>query len=562
MRSCTQCGSQASEYAQFCKECGAPLKQADGGEIARAEHIADNSNTNRTFESEYEFVSLTGSSSLPRAQAESAATATHVTTASLHQVGSTTVAVRMSGKQKVLILLVALLLAALFGGYKAGEYFMSTDRLIGRLEKALDSKDSKAVAVLLSSKDERLVINEKSIAGFMNYLDQNPVKKEEILDTLKEQAAVKEHADTERNDEKLLQGYGLNGIINLENSGKTLWYDKYKLTMSAVYIRVETNYAGTVLSVNGQQAAVADTPEFETELGPFVPGLYQVEARFKNEFVSLTHAEEVQLLDPEKSYRTYLELEGEVVTWDTYLFDQADLKGRLFINGKKVEVNPFENPEFGPVTMDGSMTLAVEADFPWGTVRSAEVKILERNIDLDFTHQENFKTSIKDTIVKHAKENLDAFASGDADKLTVSTHRYKDVLQNIIDQFKESGYTYKSNYLGTVFDTGSFDLNLRDGVWQMTLITQPLIEAATFVQGEPVALAVQEAYSETGLLYDEAQGIWRVDYIMNTWGFRTKELEEVKEQKPVTFESTWDEAAELDSPDDRDLKLPEASGDI
>lgn len=506
MRVCTECGTQVSEHAQFCKECGASLADA---------------------------------------QAESAASISVVSSPAFS--GSTAAPVSISRKQKVFLLLGMLLLVVLFGGYKAGQYYTSEDRLIGRFEQALDSQDPKAIAKFLTSKDENLVIDEKSIAGFVRYLDQNPDEKQGILNTLREQVILGEQAAKDNSLDQLLPGFGLSGVVNLEKSGKTLFYNTYSLTMDAVYISVETNFAGTVLSVNGQQVAVADRPNFAAKLGPYVPGLYQVEARFKNEFIDLKNTEDLELLDANTSYAAFLKLEGETVRWDSRFSEQPKLNGRLYINGKKVEVNPFDNPEFGPVTTDGSMTLAVEADFPWGTVKSSEVIIDKKFIVLDFTRQDNIQNSIKDTLVKHAKENLAAFASGDMDKLTLSTDKYISVLQSIVSQFKESGYAYKSKYIGTVFDRGSMDLDFRNGVWQMTMVTQPLIEAATFVEGESPPLEMQEAFSLTGLVYDEDQKIWRVDFISNTWGFKTNELEEYKEEKPVTYESTWKENAKLDA---------------
>ena len=582
MRCCKECGTQVSEQALFCKECGARLKQDDMGaggqpsatvaaERGSSDEASVNSGTEPMMDSTTAMTERTGlehefdpppqvSSSVSSAQAESATAASAVSPAGLRSVSASAApSARMSRTQKIIMLLGVLLLVILFGGYKAGEYFTSEERLIGRFEKALESGDHNAVAQLLSSKNEDLVIDGKSITGFMSYLERNPEEMKMIIDTLKEQAAAGEEAEKDMSLTDLFSRFGLNGIVNLEKSGKVLFYDKYTLTMDAVYISVETNYAGTVLSVNGQQAAVADAPDYKTKLGPYVPGLYQLEAKFKNDYVDLKNSEDVQLLDSKQSYGAYLELDGEVVRWDTRFSENTELNGRLYINGKKVEVNPFQNPEFGPVTTDGSMTLAVEADFPWGTVKSAEVKIEDDYIDLDFTRQESFQAGIKDTIVKHAKENLDAFASGDTGRLTISTDKYREVLQSIVDQFKESGYAYKSTYVGTVFDIGSFDLDFQDGVWQITLITQPLIEAATYIEGETPTLQMQKAFSETGLLYDEDQGIWKVDFIANSWGFKTEELEEYKEEKPVIYKSAWNEKAAPgeDSPEETDIKLIE-----
>ncbi|WP_054955408.1 zinc ribbon domain-containing protein [Paenibacillus dakarensis] len=547
MRFCTECGAQVSEQAKFCKECGSLLNQAEKRNKSTTDTSTDESGVLPYKINQEIMPGQEGSSFIPEARRESAATAASLPPVGMNQ-GSTSaaVSVRMSLKQKIFILSGVLLLAVLVGGYKAGQYFTSEDRLISRLEAALESKDAKAVAELLSSRDEKLKVDEKSITGFMKYLDHNPNESSQIIGLLKEQAEVIEKAAQNQSFEDLYGGYGLNGLINLEKSGKTLFFDTYSLTMGGVYLEVETNYAGTVLSVNGQQAAVADVPDYETTLGPYLPGIYDVEARFKNEFIDLKTAEEIELLDTRYSYREYLELEGETVSWSTRFMDEPELDGRLYINGKKVEVDPFANSEFGPVTTDGSMTLAVEADFPWGTVRSTEVKIDENYIVIDFTQDEGFRKTIQDTVIKHSKENLEAFVSGNADKLTLSTDKYKDVLQSVVNDFKESGYAYKSNYLGTIFDKGSMDLDYRNGVWEMTLVTQPLIEAATFIEGESPSLEMQEAYSYTGLVYDEDQKSWKVDYISNTWGFDTDELEEYKEEKPVTYESAWGETPNID----------------
>ncbi|UNK18586.1 hypothetical protein MNQ98_00550 [Paenibacillus sp. N3/727] len=571
MRFCTECGTALSEQAQFCKECGALVRPAAGEkksqEALPEDRLSDeNTATGLSIDRSTGFSTVSrseeeidpqpqGGSSLTSAQGESAVAVSIGTTAGLsHEAEVAATSVRMSRKRKVLILSGVLLLVALFGSYKVGEYFTSEERLIERFEKALESKDHKAVAQLLTSKNKDLVIDEKSISGFMNYLDQHPGEHEEIVNTLKEQTAAAESAEGAQLID-VFGNLGLNSIINLEKSGKVLFYDNYILTIDGVYISVETNYAGTVLTVNGQQAAVANAPDYKTKLGPYVPGLYQLEARFNNEFIDLQEAKEVQLLYPKESYSAYFGLDGEVVRWDTRFSEQADLNGRLYINGKKVEVNPFDHPEFGPVTMDGSMTLAVEADFPWGTMKSAEVPIKDDYIDLDFTMQESFQKTIKDTIIEHAKENLDAFASGDAGKLTVSTDNYKTVFQNVIDQFKDSGYAYKANYVGTVFDIGSFDLDIQGGKWYLTLIMKPLIEAATYVEGASPFLEMQEAYSETGLTYDENQGIWKVDFIANTWGFKTEDLQEYKEDKSVTYESTWNKTAEEDPPAESVIKV-------
>ncbi len=553
MSFCKECGSSLTDQALFCRECGTtvslthvenqsgnfPEGRSSKKNAAKTE-IASNSfgGTDNGSGLKHEVDVLThGRFSLAAAEKESAVSAPAKASSGLiREEGMAVMPVRMGQRQRVLILSIVFLLAALVVGYIAGAYFTSPERLISRFEKALESSDHKAVAQLLSFSNKNLVINEQSIIGFMNYMEQNPGQKEQVISVLKEQAAAAEsNSSVAASTTDGFRGDDLSGIVNMEKDGKYLFYNHYILTVDPVYLNVKTNYAGTVLYVNGQQAAVANIPNYETKLGPYIPGLYELEARFKNELIDLKESTGVELLDPNDSYSMYLKLNGQVVRWDTRFSERPDLNGQLYINGKKVEVNPFQNSEFGPVTMDGTMTIAAEADFPWGTLKSAEVPIDNDYIHFDFTVQESFQRMIKDTVIKHAKENLDAFGSGDIGKLTVSTDKYKNMLQDFIYQFKGSGYAYKSNYVGMVIDMGSFDLDHRNGKWYLTLVTKPLIEAATYVEGESPSLFMQEAYSETGLLYDEDEGLWKVDFIHDTWGFQTDNLKEYKEDKPVSF---------------------------
>ncbi|MDI5788763.1 hypothetical protein PO124_11155 [Bacillus licheniformis] len=52
-----------------------------------------------------------------------------------------------------------------------------------------------------------------------------------------------------------------------------------------------------------------------------------------------------------------------------------NLKGTLWINDQEMKINPFKGTEFGPVLTDGSMSAQVEAQFPWGKLKSEKRRL-------------------------------------------------------------------------------------------------------------------------------------------------------------------------------------------
>lgn len=56
----------------------------------------------------------------------------------------------------------------------------------------------------------------------------------------------------------------------------------------------------------------------------------------------------------------------------------------LYLNGKKTDGILTDDNRFGPELTDGSMTVSVEADLPWGRVNSEDMPITFNSVVLDF----------------------------------------------------------------------------------------------------------------------------------------------------------------------------------
>lgn len=87
-----------------------------------------------------------------------------------------------------------------------------------------------------------------------------------------------------------------------------------------------------------------------------------------------------------------------------------NLKGTLWINDQEMKINPFKGTEFGPVLTDGSMSAQVEAQFPWGKLKSEKTPIEGEEIEVNLASDKGFMDDMMTAVVNHTKEAAKAFA--------------------------------------------------------------------------------------------------------------------------------------------------------
>ncbi|WP_068621091.1 zinc ribbon domain-containing protein [Paenibacillus tuaregi] len=482
---CKECGHALSENATFCKECGTKLGSTAGSR---------------------------GPAPLQR---------------STDQVSATAPLRPMSKRTKWILAAAGALIVVLIAGYKTGEYLFSKERLVSRFESALQARDSAGVASLLTSNDKQLVINEASVKNLMVYLAKHPNEMSRMLEDLKSQA--KQTGD---------DSYSA-GTIKLEKEGKKLLiYDNYELDVTPVYLKLGTNYKNVSLTVDGKEVAKSNQEDFEKTVGPYLPGTYKLEARLKTDFVDLVKTEEADLFGEGRDYSENLELQGEQVSISTGLGTDTGLKGRLFINGKNVGIDPFAETSFGPVMTDGSVKLAVEGDYPWGTMRSGEVAISGADVRVNLASNSDLQTGLMNIIAKHAVEKLKAYTSGNASAFTAVTGNYKTNESSRIQYNLQSGSYYKGKYLGTSFDLDSFDLYYENGQWHVSFLAQSKYNEDTFYQGEIPVMEDTTRDERFILVYDETRKAWLIDSEEQSYSYSSDHVKEITEKSPQVFTSS------------------------
>src|SRR5699024_3092386 len=73
--------------------------------------------------------------------------------------------------------------------------------------------------------------------------------------------------------------------------------------------------------------------------------------------------------------------------------------GTLLVNGEKTDLNIEEDPSFGPVPLDGSVTVQAQYDYPWDEeVTSDEIPVEDSYVYIeDLPVSKDLKKALMDT---------------------------------------------------------------------------------------------------------------------------------------------------------------------
>lgn len=505
MRFCQECGSQLQEVAAYCNHCGTiqkinsiPVEIND--RVVMVEQISE-----------------------PTSQGVPHVGGVH------HTAPPTSPKQPLSKKKKIFLYSGLLAIILLIGLHFVLLNYFSPKRMIENFEQALIDGNAKTIANLLSSDDEKLKINEVEVKSFVKYYQEYPEEINTTVSDLKNQLQQIENSSQPTSH--------MNRLVFLKKEGQFLFYDQYKLVIPGVYIEISTNYQDTALYVDEQEVGKAEFDDFSQIYGPFIPGIHTVEAKLKTDYVDLSMDKEV-IIDGSENVAVNVFLDGDEVVFNLGNFDGM---ATLFINGKEIDKDFVEDPTFGPILVDGSMSFSVEAELPWGTVKTEESPIDEQNINVSFIN-EDLKKSLMTTVHTFNSERVLVRTSADGSKLTTATEEIKNDLIFIAEYDKERSYALKVKHKSTAFDLDSFGLEYApsEDVWYAYVSAKPLWESDYYniEQGANGLKVETEAYDYV-LMYDEVQGKWLVDSESYSAFFNEENVKEIEVENPIQVTSKW-----------------------
>lgn len=458
-RFCTNCGNPIKDTTTFCTECGSKVEKKESAKIELGSSIGQRTELENT-------------------------------------------PVKMTKRKKWLLIAGIVFVLLLIGLYKTAEYFTDKDRLIDRFESALVEQDKEQIVDLLSTENKTLKITKDSLEGLFAYLEENPDVESRIIQSLKSQSLS--YTETGQSDYDSEESF----LYLKKEEKKFFLFDKYSINIAPVYVEFHTNYKDTTVLLNEIEIGKTKSSNAIETYGPFLPGLYTIEAKLANDFVDLKENRQITLLDTVDKNMVELYLNGKDV--EVYLENSENfpVTSKLFIDGVETDVDILKDSIFGPVTTDGSMKMQVEIAYPWGKMKTKEQKINDSYIEITnnpFTEEQI--TNIANTINQYNKEDLNYLATNKKDSYTTVTEEYLNNLDEILEDYIDNQSYFKGKYLRTSLYTDSIDLYYVDETWQLYVTVTNTYKGTTSLNGEAEEF---ESDSSLQLNYDEKNNVWLV----------------------------------------------------
>nr|WP_159433178.1 hypothetical protein [Bacillus massilionigeriensis] len=405
-----------------------------------------------------------------------------------------------SKKSKIIALIVVILAAAGFTGYKVLSSMYEPTKIVEKFEKAIDKDDAKGLANLLNSGQDNMEVTEGDAKSLLAYLEDNP----DLLDETKDNLHKEAQAFT---NDKIIDAES-HDYFNLVALPKKWGIIKqYGISFKSIYLKITSNQPDTSVTIDGKEQEKLKENDEKT-FGPFLPIEHVVKGLIKAEYTSVTDEVEVNPFDYENSkIAVELNLTGEeIYLWSNY--DDAV----VFINGKTTAKSVRELATLGPVPVDGSMKIHAEKKISGKLLKSEEVSISEGN--------KEYELYIDDSVIQ-----AEALAAEEAKQ---------EVESAVYDHYSYiSSGDYSSAYdLFSASRQGKINYEK----WKDGLIdnySNEVVVKTDSVKGDKAVASfelISRDYSEDGTLVQTFSGKWNLVKEFTGWKLDTPKISKTGER--------------------------------
>jgi hypothetical protein len=143
----------------------------------------------------------------------------------------------------------------------------------------------------------------------------------------------------------------------------------------------------------------------------------------ENNGVQFIEEQEINLDPTHRSEHFYIDITStKFVTIDTNFRDTI-----LYVNGELTSEHSNRRIEYGPVPFDGSVTVSIAKEFPWGTIVSHEVPITNRKEFITIDTNEAVTKQLTTVVTEYTESLLAAWHDEDT---KLMKHVEQEILQN------------------------------------------------------------------------------------------------------------------------------------
>ena len=292
----------------------------------------------------------------------------------------------------ILAIIIVILLAALFAGYKIYDSKNHPSKIVQEFEKAIEQENTKKVVQLLNSGQDEMEVKEKEAKMLFDYYEAHPDIYADTIQILREEAVALEDNDMMVTKKKK------NVFLNLvETENKWLLFNQYGLSFKPVYFKITVNQPEVSVTLNDQKQIAIKEDEKKT-FGPLLPIEHEIIGTYKGKYGSATVKESIIPSDyDEKTITVELDVTGNEVSLSSNYEDAI-----VFINGESTEKTVNDLSTIGPVLTDGTVKIHAEVTKEGHKLKSEEVAVTEED--------QSIRLYIDDSIIEKEKERKEEAA--------------------------------------------------------------------------------------------------------------------------------------------------------
>lgn len=527
---CSKCGNEIQNGQKFCRNCGQAVNAVNGQQV--------NANEDSNLQASNLGAGASANNSVLNAPvATPNATSLNVATPKERK--------KISKKALTGIISSALIIILCLSAYFIGASMNSKEKVAAKITKAIEDNDAKKLAKYVVSSDDKLEINEESLTPLVQYLKDNSKTKQALIGMIEGQAKLDDKSGKVNIEDlsnyqqaadlflDMLSGnHSLANMFTLKKQGKTmLVYDKYVLELNPVYLEITTNYKDSKIYLNDTLVATANEDNFTAKIGPYVPGKYTIKVSLDGEHAKAEKKDEVDLVaytsvsDKGKNiFARHINLDiAKVAISSNYK------EAKLIVNGSDTGMTIKDIDEYGPILIDGSVTFQAKMDFPWGSVTSEEVPVKGRWIELKLdVIDDKMKEETIEIVTAYLKSVNEAFTTLDSSKFVNVTEEKRKVQVEKIDTLIKNNQKYVGGIKKVYFDLDSFELDISDDTYELTLKDSSVTDSAYYDAGESAPETEEKSDNSLyTLVYDKESKTWLIDDVRDTYYFNDNNTKEV-----------------------------------
>lgn len=383
-------------------------------------------------------------------------------------------------KKAIVSIASGLVVVLVTGAYFTGQYLTDEDRLVSRFEKIAVEGDADKLHKLLSASNEDVQFDRKTADALAAYFKNNEDIVEELANELRSEAEELAAGDVRsfREEEDA-------PFLYLEKKEKKKWliFNEYELKLKRYMIPVRTNFEGASVEIDGKEVGEVSPDRLSLEAGPFLPGKYEVKVVYEGEYTTLESKRDYELF-PMGAYDdgVELELQGDYV----YVYaDHADAD--IYVNGESIGLKADGSREIGPISLDGSNTMYVQAEYPWGTAKSEEQPVVSELLEFSIDPlTDEAKEAIMASASAFAKSWIEATQAQDATLATNLSQGMLERLYNNLSTYEFYGQLYFGEVTKLTYDLNSFQVYQNgDGTYSASVnVREELNEAVAYPESD------------------------------------------------------------------------------